>query len=347
MRPPDAALELSVIVVAHNGGTMLQDAVAALQRNTACTEAEVIVVDSGSSDGSSQRLADGPLPVRVIQCAENVGFCRGNNLGAEAAHGRLVCFTQPDGQVQERWDVALRSALDDPGVVAAGGLVLKMGGGERAGGGGRTRGEERIDSAGIAIAPNLAAWSVAENLTPAQAGLLDGDPREVVGVSPAFLMTRRSDHRSIGGFWEKLWLYGDEPDYALRIGRLGTVVLCPQSRMLHLVGGVSGAHQSPLRLYQSSRNRLLNIARHLPARRVPGAVALAAVFDALQFAQQRNLVSARAVSSGWMAGLRGMRSARGLSTPAERSRNVPRLATLREAVAQQRALGRASPRRAR
>src|SRR5690242_11892329 len=111
-------------------------------------------------------------------------------------------------------------------------------------------------------------------------------------------------------------MYGDEPDYALRLAREGRTVLCPESRMLHLVGASTGAHQSPLRLYLSSRNRLLNIARHLPARRVMAAVALAAAFDVLQLAQQRNRRAMGAVGRGWLAGLRGVRAARALSTPA-------------------------------
>jgi GT2 family glycosyltransferase len=322
------------VLVNHDGKRFLPAALAALHENTTCKETEIIVVDSGSMDGSAdaEQLTDGALPMRVIRRAENVGFCAGNNLGAIAARGRLVCFTQTDGEVQAGWDVPLRAALDgDAGVAAAGGVVLKSGPGEL------------IDSAGIAIAPNFAAWSLCENQTPAHAGLDPGTPaREVVGVSPALLMTRRADHLRIGGFWETLWMYGDEPDYALRIGRLGRVLVCPDSRMIHHIGGAAGEHQSPLRLYQSSRNRLLNIARHLPGRRLPVAIAFAAAFDALQLAQQRNAAALRAIATGWLAGLRAMPDARTLSTSAEREANLEKIATLREALAQQRSLGRTS-----
>jgi GT2 family glycosyltransferase len=252
-----------------------------------------------------------------------------------AARGRLVCFIQPDGEVEARWDVALRAALEQPGVAAAGGVVLKLGDGQR------------IDSAGLAIAPNLAAWSLDEDRTVEQAGLRPGEPREVVGVSPAFLMTRRAYHLAIGGFWETLWMYGDEPDYALRIGRLGKVLVCPGSFMRHTIGASAGGHQSPLRLYQSSRNRLLNIARHVPAKQVLGAVLLAAAFDLLQLVQQRSFRASSAILHGWWSGLRGMRAARRLSTESERGGNVPQLASLREALAQQRSLGRMSIRKPR
>lgn len=321
-------LELSVVLVNYNGGVFLPAAIGALQRHTACERAEIIVVDSGSTDGSAAQLPEGRLPVRVIRCEQNVGFCAGNNIGVAAARGRLVAFVQTDGEVQASWDEGLRSAIADPAVAAVGGVVLKMQAGER------------IDSAGLAIAPNLAAWSMCENLTPEEAGLRHGEHREVVGVSPAFLMVRSLDHLRIGGFWEELWMYGDEPDYALRIGRLGKVLVCPEARMGHWVGGAAGAHQSPLRLYRSARNRLLNAARHLPLRQLVLAVALTFAFDTLQIAQQRRVDATSAVLRGWRDGLRGMPRARRLSTRGDRAENVRRLASLTEALRQQRSLGR-------
>ncbi len=350
------SLEISVVIVNHNGGGFLLDAVTALQENTVCESAEIIIVDSASTDGSLQNLPPGRLPVRIIRCEENVGFCTGNNLGVRAARGRLVAFTQPDGTVEAGWDHGLREAIVEPEVAAVGGIVLKVDRG-RPGHGrpGRVPGSapgvgepgagDHIDSAGIAIAPNFAGWSLCENLTPEQAGLRAGEHRDVVGLSPAFLMVRRADHLRIGGFWEELWMYGDEPDYAVRLARLGRSLVCPESRMHHHVGASAGAHQSPLRLYWSSRNRLLGAARHLPLRRLVLAMALSVAFDGVQLVQQRQPIAVAAILKGWLSGLRGIRAARRLSTPAERADAASRLASLRQAVAQQRLLGRVSVRR--
>jgi GT2 family glycosyltransferase len=323
------SLELSVVIVNHNGGGLLHGAVAALQENTVCESAEIIVVDGASTDGSSSNLPPGRLPVRVIRCRENVGFCTGNNLGASAAAGRLIAFTQPDGIVQAGWDRGLREAIASSDVAVVGGIVLKTG-------------RDAIDSAGLVIAPNFASWSLSENLTTAAAGFRAGERREVVGLSPAFLMVRRVDHLSIGGFWEELWMYGDEPDYAIRIGRLGRALVCAESRMRHHVGASAGAHQSSLRLYWSSRNRLLNAARHLPPRQFVLAVALSGGFDAVQLCQQRRSSAFVALVKGWLAGIRGIRAARRLSTAAERRDAATHLASLADAVAQQQFLGRLS-----
>ncbi|MEA2199040.1 MAG: hypothetical protein QOJ25_3091 [Solirubrobacteraceae bacterium] len=326
--PADDGVDVSIVVVNHNGRRFLATALDALHRNTATERAEIIVVDSASTDGSVDSVTDGRLPVRVIRCAENVGFCGGNNLGVEHARGRLVAFAQSDGEVLPDWDAPLRAALEDSSVAGAGGITLSMPGGAL------------IESAGIAIAPNLAAWSLCEGLSPDDAGLSDESRREVVGLSPAFLMVRRVDHLEMGGFWERLWMYGDEPDYAFRLARHGKAVLCPGSRMRHWAGGASGGHQSPLRLYQSSRNRLLNAARHLPSGRMLEAIVLSAAFDALQLSQQRTYAACRAVIRGWRDGLLEMPAARRLSTRNERKANVAMLTSLRDALRQQRSLGR-------
>ena len=323
-------LELSVVIVNHNGGRLLAAAIRALHENTVSEAAEVVVVDSASGDGSAHELPAGRLPVRVILCERNVGFCAGNNIGVHAARGRTVVFTQPDGEVQASWDEPLREALADPGIAAAGGIVLQMETG-------------LILQAGMVIGPNLSSWGIDEGLTPEAAGY-DSDPgwRTVPCVSPEFLAVRRADHARIGGFWEELWMYGDEPDYALRMAALGSAVICPGARMRHWVGASSGPYQSPTRLYWSSRNRLLNAARHLPPARLALAVGLSAGMDALALIQQSNLPAAGAIARGWRDGRRGMRGVRVLSTASQRRADARRLASVRTALGQQRALGRIS-----
>jgi len=325
--PGAEAFELSVILVNFNGKDVLPAAVDALQRNTTTGRTEIIVVDSGSDDGSADALPAGRIPARVIRRDENVGFCRGNNIGAQAASGRVICFTQTDGEVEPGWDAPLLRALEDPAIAVAGGVVMKLG-------------TDLIDSAGIAIAPNLAAWSLHENENVEQAGLVGEVMRDVVGVSPALLAVRAEDHAYIGGFWEKLWMYGDEPDYALRIRARGRAVVCTGSRMLHRVGAASGAMQSPLRLRCSARNKLLNIARHTPSSRVPFAMLLAVGFDVLQMMQTRNGPALRAILKGWREGLAGVGEARRTSTPAERARTAQYIEPLGEALKEQRRLGR-------
>ena len=61
----------------------------------------------------------------------------------------------------------------------------------------------------------------------------------------------------------------------------------PGSAIRHEVGHASGPHQSFVRIYWPSRNRLINAARHLPRARLVVSVAASAAFDALTLLQIR------------------------------------------------------------
>ncbi len=79
------------------------------------------------------------------------------------------------------------------------------------------------------------------------------------------MMVRREDFLALGGFWETLFMYGEEADYCLRAP--GRVMLDPRSAIRHAHGHAAGPALSDIRLYWPSRNRLLNAARHLPGAR--------------------------------------------------------------------------------
>jgi N-acetylglucosaminyl-diphospho-decaprenol L-rhamnosyltransferase len=315
--------ELSVVLVNHNGAGCLPAALDALARNTECESVEGIVVDSGSADGSWREVESHWPAARSMRFEENIGFCAGCNRGAEAARGGLLAFVNFDGAVEPGWDSPLRELLADPGVSVATGLLLRPDGGE-------------IEAAGLDIAPNMATY-----------GRQEGAPRdaspakriEVTAASGALMMVRREEFLALGGFYEPLFMYGEEADYCLRVP--GRVMLDPSSALRHDTGHAAGPPRSGVRLYWPSRNRLLNAARHLPPSSLALSLAASAAFDLLTLAQLRRREALRAVARGWGQGLREMRRERSARTPAERKAAAARLTSLSGAVAQQRRLGRA------
>jgi GT2 family glycosyltransferase len=317
-----SALDLSIVIVNHNGADCLPAALEALARNTVTADVEGLVVDSGSSDGSWKRVERHWSKARALRFDENIGFCAGCNRGAEASAAQLVAFVNFDGEVEPDWDRPLRKLLDDPGVAIATGVLLTADG-------------QRVEAAGLEIAPNTATYGRDEG-SPRSA--LREDPVDVSAATGALMMVRRSDFLALGGFYEPIFMYGEETDYCLRVD--GRIVLHPDSAIRHEHGHAAGPPRSATRLYWGSRNRLLNAARHLPAPALAKAVVTSAGFDALTLAQVRSLDSARAVARGWRDGVRAMRKERRARSAADRRRSAQRLGTLREALAQQRQLGR-------
>jgi hypothetical protein len=120
----------------------------------------------------------------------------------------------------------------------------------------------------------------------------------------------------------------------------GSVVIHPRSAIRHRHGHAAGPPRSRIRLYRGSRARLMNAARHLPPAALAKAVLASAAFDVLTLAQVRSRDAMRAVAAGWRDGLRALPSERRARTAEERRVAARKLVPLREAVAQQRRLGR-------
>ena len=319
----EAPPELSVVLVNHNGAGCLPATLEAVARHTRAT-AEGLVVDSASTDGSWREVERHWAAARAVRFEDNIGFAAGCNRGAELARGRLVAFVNFDGAVEPDWDVPLRALLEDPSVAVATGLLVTPDG-------------ERLEAAGLEIAPNMATYGRLGGVPRARAPT---GPIEVTAASGALMMVRRDDFLALGGFAERLWMYGEEADYCLRALDRGRVVLHPGSALRHELGHASGPHQSPVRLYWPSRNRLINAARHLPPAALARSVLASAAFDLLTLAQIRRRWALGTLARGWRDGLRLMPAVRGDRTPAERARAARRLVPLRTAIAEQRRLGR-------
>ena len=259
---------------------------------------------------------------RALRFEENIGFCAGCNRGAKAAEGRLLAFVNFDAAVEPEWDRPLQELLHDPGVSVATGLLL-------------TEDGSTLEAAGLEIAPNMATFGRLQDLPREQA---PQEPVDLTAASGALMMVRRAEFLEQGGFYEGFWMYGEEADYCLKTP--GRVVLHPASAARHAQGTASGPLRSPFRLYWHSRNRLLNAARQLPLPAAVRSVLASAAFDLLLLGQNRSREAVAAVARGWRDGLRGMSRERGAKTPLERRRAASRLVSLREAVHEQRRLGR-------
>jgi glycosyltransferase involved in cell wall biosynthesis len=80
---------ISVIVTSYNEGTELRRTLDSVRENTAQLE-EIIVVDDGSGDGSSDRLeADG---IHLIRHSSRMGIARSRNEGSRIARGNVLCY---------------------------------------------------------------------------------------------------------------------------------------------------------------------------------------------------------------------------------------------------------------
>ena len=92
--------DVSIVILNLNKSVLTIECVLELMNDGDRMPREIIVVDNGSRSSDFARLTDWlPSNVRVIRLAINRGFGEGNNIGADAARGRLLLFLNNDAFV--------------------------------------------------------------------------------------------------------------------------------------------------------------------------------------------------------------------------------------------------------
>jgi uncharacterized membrane protein/glycosyltransferase involved in cell wall biosynthesis len=111
---------VSIVVCSYNGADVLPGALSAIQAQIYDGQLEVIVVDDGSSDDTSD-IAKSFKDVIVVRNEPNQGLAGARNVGIQAAHGDVVAFTDDDCRPEPTWISELAAAYEDESVCGVGG----------------------------------------------------------------------------------------------------------------------------------------------------------------------------------------------------------------------------------
>ncbi|HEX8085581.1 MAG TPA: glycosyltransferase family 2 protein [Solirubrobacteraceae bacterium] len=237
---------VAVVVVAHDSAGELGGSLGAL-RDQLREGDEVVVVDSGSSDGSAE-VARRVLPeARVVDAGGNVGFAAGCNRGVGATSAPLVLLLNPDCVAQPGFLDALRAAAADrPGWAAWQALVTLPGG-------------DRVNTAGNVVHFLGFGWVGGLDRPVAE---VPREPHEVPFASGAAMMVRREAWERAGGFDERYFMYGEDLDLSLRLRLAGHGIgVVPDARCEHEYSFTKGDYK----WFYLERNRWWTILRTYPA----------------------------------------------------------------------------------
>jgi len=94
-------MKLSVIIVNYNVKYFLEVCLHSVLRAAKGFEAEIIVVDNNSKDGSNEMIREKFPSVILIENKDNKGFSKANNQGVAIAKGEYILFLNPDTVMPE------------------------------------------------------------------------------------------------------------------------------------------------------------------------------------------------------------------------------------------------------
>lgn len=289
-------IELSVIVVSHNGADWLGRCLGAIVgEGRPSVPFEVLVLDN-ASDEPARRVLQGSATaapeISVTLLDRNVGFGRACNLAVKESRGRRILLLNPDAVVLPGCVDALLAFLDArPQAGIVGGRTLRPDG--------------TTDPSSCWGAASL--WSTAcfalglstlfkrnPVLDPESLGHWDRDcVREVDIVTGCLLLTSRAVWEELGGFDETFFMYGEDADLSLRAAQLGyRPAITPDAVAVHAVGASSSTRTGKLRLLLTGKATLM--VKHWSRRRRIAGVALLQCGVGLRAVGQRSRGSAQA-----------------------------------------------------
>ena len=117
-------MDVSVIILNYNSWNLLKDCLDSLYRFTRDVVFEVIVVDNGSDENKWTALQSDYPDVIFIRNNKNLGFSRGNNIGANVASGKYLLFLNVDTIFRENLIKSLLEIIKSDTKIGAAGPKL-------------------------------------------------------------------------------------------------------------------------------------------------------------------------------------------------------------------------------
>lgn len=233
----DSNILLSIIIVNYNGKHHLKGCLDSLRNHLIGVNAEVILVDNASVDGSVNYIKDKYPWVNLIQSATNKGFTGGNNLGAMAAKGQYLLLLNNDTVTESSFKPMLDILEMNPHVGVVG-CMLQYGDGRLQ----ESIGHEHTPLSIPLSWMGLGGWFTKNHFLSrtfhSSSLIYSSSFAECAWISGACLLTRRDLWARIGGLDEAYFMYVEDVDYCRSVRALGYKIVYTQDVLItHYEGG--------------------------------------------------------------------------------------------------------------
>lgn len=228
-------MKLSVVIVNYNVKYYLAQCLYSLRRALGEIDAEVIVVDNASADGSVDYLQQCHPWVRYVQSGSNLGFSKANNLAIRESRGEYVLLLNPDTVVGE--DVIGEALAFMDAHPKAGGVGVRMQ---------NTNGTDAMESRRGIPTPWVAFWKMtgmcwrfpnSRRFAHYYMSWLSWDHEAQIEImSGAFCLMRKRALDEVGLLDEDFFMYGEDIDLSYRLLKGGWENWYLPLRILHYKG---------------------------------------------------------------------------------------------------------------
>lgn len=260
-------MRTAVVILNWNGKNYLERFLPGLIASVKDDDAEVIVADNASTDGSQEWLKANYPDIWLIQLDRNYGFTGGYNrafehviAGPQGAADYVVpeffLLINSDVEVSEGWFYPLQEWMEyHPDCAACAPKLLSY------------DNKDEFEYAGAAGGYlDMFCFPFCRGRVMSRIEVDEGqydDPYEILWGSGACLMVRSTVWKDLGGLDESFFAHMEEIDFCWRARLAGhKVCYVPRSSVYH-VGGGTLPQESPFKLKLNYRNNLTMMRKNL------------------------------------------------------------------------------------
>ena len=241
-------MKTTVVIPNYNGKDFLKDCLDSLQKGTIVPA--IVVVDNGSSDGSTAFIKEHYPQVQVITFSENRGFSAAVNAGIEYADTPYVFLLNNDTTVHEDAVACLEREMDNhPNVFSMEARMVQM------------RNPDKLDSAGDFYC--ALGWAFARGKDKPYHTF--EQKSKIFSACAGAAVYRKSYFEKTGLFDDNHFAYLEDVDIGYRAQIYGyDNYYVPEAIVYHVGSGASGSRYNEFKIRLSARNSIYLVYKNMP-----------------------------------------------------------------------------------
>ena len=272
-------MRLSIVILNWNGSHHLRRFLPSVVKYSNYDWVEIIVADNNSDDDSCEVVEQLFSRVKLQRLDQNFGFAKGYNEALKNNKSGYILLLNSDVEVTENWLEPMLQLMDsNPLIAVCQPKIMQLDQPEKFEYAGASGGF--IDRYGYPFCRGRMV-----NFQEEDHGQYDEAIYVFWASGAAFLIRGDLWHES-GGFDPDFWAHMEEIDLCWRLKNRGyKIVVCPESKVLHLGGG-SLSYGSSQKIYLNFRNNLFLLYKNLPKGKMYKMLIIRMILDgiaAIQF----------------------------------------------------------------
>lgn len=283
---------VSVLVLNWNGAKILEEYIPSWIEGIDRDDAELIIIDNGSTDNSVQILREKYPYIKTILFDKNYGFAEGYNRAIEMVDSEIVVLLNSDVETPKSWLNAPLLLLDENKEISAVQPKILS-----------RRNKNFFEYAGAAggfidkFGYPFCRGRIFDTLEEDRGQYDEANPY-IFWASGAALFVRRNVYQELGGLDSSFFAHQEEIDLCWRMQLMGYKVAIASNSKVYHYGGASLEMNSPKKVYLNFRNNLLMIYKNIEQSHLHYTMFCRFVLDnisLLMFALKGNFALAKSV----------------------------------------------------